>query len=338
MVFILLRLAFISLIVGVCRNIGYDLGNPTIAMIVGFVLGVIVVLVEIFTKDMSLRGLTSAVFGAILGLVTAKLVHDVMVAIQVDPQFIKVSYPVFTFIFVYFGLAFSLKKKDEFALILPYIRFTRSDKDETPILLDTSVIIDGRIFSVMKTGFISGRLIIPGFVLKEIQLLADSQDHNKRQKGRRALEILNAIKKDKNISVDIYEENLPQYSQVDMKLLHLAKILGAEIATLDYNLAKVAELEGIKVLNLNELITSLQPQLSAGDSFSVRLVREGKEQNQAVGYTQEGTMVVVENSRHLIGRIVQVEVYNVIQTQTGRIIFARLKNSKPVSKNNNHRQ
>ncbi len=325
MIFWILRISFVLLMIFLGKAIGSEFDQARLGMILGGVGAFLLVVLEITTKEASLRGLTSAIFGAILGFITAKIVHDVMVGIGVDPTVVKYATPVFTFVFIYIGVIFSLKKKDEFALILPYVKFTRSDRDDRPILLDTSAVIDGRIFDVVRTGFLSGMLIVPGFVVREIQTLADSTDPNKRQRGRLALEVLNEAKRDKNLVLDVYEEDLPEDRDVDAKLVHLAKILGARIVTMDYNLAKVAELEGIKVLNLNELISALQPKVYPGQSFQVRLVREGKEPNQAVGYTPEGTMVVVENARPMVGRLVWVEVYNTIQTPSGRIIFTRLK-------------
>ncbi len=325
MVFWLFRISFVILMMVLGRNVGLEFGQPAWGMVFGVMLGVVLIIVEMVMKEASLRGLTSGVFGAILGFITAKIVHDVMVGIGVDEMIIRLSTPIFTFVLIYIGVVFSLKKKDEFALILPYVKFTHTDRDDRPILLDTSAIVDGRIFDVVRSGFLSGRLIVPGFVIREIQVLADSSDPYKRQKGRFALDLLNEAKRDKRIILEVYEEELPEQGDVDAKLVHLAKILGGKIVTMDYNLTKIAELEGVNSLNLNELIYALQPRVYPGQVFQVRLIREGKEPNQAVGYTPEGTMVVVENARQMLGRVVWVEVYNVIQTPTGRIIFARLR-------------
>ncbi len=320
-----LRILFIILMVIFGRNVGVEFDRAGLGMVIGAVLGFVLVFVEVVMKEASLRGLTSAIFGAILGLITAKIAHDVMVGIGVEKTVVELVTPVFTFVLIYIGVVFSLKKRDEFALVIPYIKFTRTDRDDRPILLDTSAVLDGRVFDVVRTGFLSGLLIVPAFVVEEMQTLADSADPNKRQKGRLGLELLNTVKKDKNLVLEIYEEDLPEDRGVDAKLVHLAKILGARVVTMDYNLAKVAEIEGIKVLNLNELISALQPKVYPGQSFQVRLVRDGKEANQAVGYTPEGTMVVVENARSMIGKTVWVEVYNTIQTPSGKIIFTRLK-------------
>jgi len=320
-----LRISFIVLMVILGRNVGVEFDRAGLGMIIGAVLGFVLVFVEVVMKEASLRGLTSAIFGAILGLITAKIAHDVMVGIGVEKTVVELVTPVFTFVLIYIGVVFSLKKRDEFALVIPYVKFTRTDRDDRPILLDTSAVLDGRVFDVVRTGFLSGLLIVPAFVVEEMQTLADSADPNKRQKGRLGLELLNTVKKDKNLVLEIYEEDLPEDRGVDAKLVHLAKILGARVVTMDYNLAKVAEIEGIKVLNLNELISALQPKVYPGQSFQVRLVRDGKEANQAVGYTPEGTMVVVENARSMIGKMVWVEVYNTIQTPSGKIIFTRLK-------------
>ncbi len=327
MLFWVIRISFVLLMVVLCRAIGLQFGNEVLGLYAGIGLGVVFVLVEIFMKNVSLRGLSSVVFGSILGLVMAKIVHDILVSIQTDPMVVKIATPIFTFIFIYIGLTFSLKKKDEFALVLPYIRFSRTERDERPVVVDTSAIIDGRVFDIAKTGFLKAKLIVPSFVIDELQRLADSQDHNKRQKGRIGLDRLN--KAQREMAVDIYTDDIASEKEVDAKLLHLAKLLDASLITMDYNLGRVASLKGVRVLNINDLILAVQPNVETGDVLTnIRLIREGKDSGQAVGYTPEGIMVVVENARHLLGRAVSVEVYNVIQTQSGRIIFAKLSQNR----------
>ncbi len=327
MIFWIIRLSFVVLMAVLCRAIGLQFGNELLGLYAGVGLGVIFVLVEIFMKNLSLRGLSSVVFGSILGLVMAKIVHDILVSIQTDPLVVKIATPILTFIFIYIGLTFSLKKKDEFALVLPYIRFSRTERDERPVVLDTSAIIDGRVFDIAKTGFLKAKLIVPSFVIDELQRLADSQDHNKRQKGRIGLDRLN--KAQKEMAVDIYTDDISSETEVDAKLIHLARLLDSPLVTMDYNLGRVASLKGVKVLNINDLVLAIQPNVETGDVLTnIRLIREGKDSGQAVGYTPEGIMVVVENARHLLGRAVSVEVYNVIQTQSGRIIFAKLTQNR----------
>ncbi len=324
MAFIVFRLAFIGLMGATGFRIGSKLGMEHHGLYAGLALGVIFVIMEIFLKDLSIRGLTSGLFGAVLGMLMAKIVKDIMITVGTNPTFIELSYPVLTFIFLYIGFMFSLKKKDEFAIVLPYVRFKRTDRPDMPIILDTSALIDGRIFNVIRTGFLDGRIIIPRFVLRELQALADSHDHAKRSKGRRVLSVMDDVSRDKNISFDVYEEDFPDINGVDEKLIRLAKLLDGKVITTDYNLNKVASMQGITVLNINDLVSAIKNIYSVGDELRIRLNKEGKEKGQAVGYTDDGVMVVVENARQFIGRQVRVELSNIIQTSAGTILFARL--------------
>jgi uncharacterized protein YacL len=218
-----------------------------------------------------------------------------------------------------------MRGKDEFNLIVPYVKFVRQDKKEDIVLLDTSVIIDGRIADIFQTKFVEGRLVIPRFVLKELQQIADSQDSLKRNRGRRGLDILNKIQKDAALDVKIQEEDFPETKEVDAKLVKLAKLLGAKIFTNDFNLNKIAELQGISVLNINELANALRPVMLPGESMDIKISKEGKEYNQGIAYLDDGTMVVVDNSKHMIGQVARVVVTSVLQTSAGRMIFARLE-------------
>ncbi len=190
-------------------------------------------------------------------------------------------------------------------------------------ILDTSVIIDGRITDLCDTGFIEGTLVIPQFVLKELQLVADSPDGLKRQRGRRGLDVLNHLQKSSQISVVIWEADFPEIRDVDTKLLELAKQLDAKLVTNDVNLNKVAKLHGIVVLNINELANALRPVVLPGEAMKVFILKEGKEKDQGVGYLDDGTMVVVDNSRRMIGQNVDITVTSVLQTTVGKMIFGR---------------
>jgi uncharacterized protein YacL len=233
-----------------------------------------------------------------------------------------------TLIFCYLGMAIALRGKDEFSLIIPYIKFERRDQEEQLILLDTSVIIDGRVADICQTKFISGRLIIPRFILKELQQIADSRDTLKRARGRRGLDILNKIQKSPNIDVKIAEEDFPEITEVDAKLIKLAKVLSGKVLTNDYNLNKVAELQEVSVLNINDLANALKPVVLPGEALQVRITKEGKEYNQGVAYLDDGTMVVVDNARYLIGQTLDVVVTSVLQTSAGRMIFGKIENDK----------
>ncbi|WP_457681007.1 PIN domain-containing protein [Thermovibrio sp.] len=195
----------------------------------------------------------------------------------------------------------------------------------TPKVLDTSAIIDGRVYEIAKLGFIEGKIVIPRFVLEELQHLADSTDPLIRTKGKKGLEIVSLIRSLKKPPVEIYERDFPWIREVDAKLIELCRRLNAKLITTDYNLNKVASIKGVEILNINDLANALKPVVAVGEELVIFLVKEGKEKNQAVGYLDDGTMVVVDNAKHLIGHKVKILVNNILQTSAGKIIFGRLK-------------
>jgi len=282
-----------------------------------------IMLLEIGMRRVSVRGLSSAVFGLILGLIMAKLVGDAFSIAPLAPEQVSMARVLLTLIFCYLGMLIGLRGKDEFNVIIPYVRLRRQDYSEGVNVLDTSVIIDGRIIDIYKTNFLTGRLIIPRFVLRELQQIADSTDSVKRQRGKRGLEILHNLQKNAASDITISEEEIPEVPEVDAKLVKLAKLLEAKILTVDFNLNRVASLDGIKVLNINELANALKPVVFPGEIMQIKLIKEGKEHNQAVGYLEDGTMVVVEDARRFIGQELKVMVTSVLQTQAGRMIFTK---------------
>ena len=195
----------------------------------------------------------------------------------------------------------------------------------TPKVLDTSVIIDGRIYDICQTGFIEGKLVIPSFVLEELRHIADSADSLKRNRGRRGLDILNSIQNELDIEVEIWEEDFHGVAEVDSKLLKLATLLSGQVVTNDYNLNKVAEFQRVPVLNINELANAVKPMLLPGEEMTLLISKIGKEQNQGIGYLDDGTMIVVENGKNYIGDSIDVVVTSVLQTAAGRMIFAKPK-------------
>ena len=198
-------------------------------------------------------------------------------------------------------------------------------------VLDTSVIIDGRVADVCETGFIDGTLIVPQFVLRELQLVADSSDQLKRNRGRRGLDILQRMQKMGTVQVQIVEEDFPQMREVDMKLIELAKQCEAKIVTNDFNLNKVAQLQGVPVLNINELANALKPVVLPGEAMRVFILKEGKEYNQGVAYLDDGTMVVVDNAKRMISKTIDIAVTSVLQTTAGKMIFGKFEDRKPVA-------
>ena len=297
--------------------------NPVLGLFFGALAALVVILMEIGIRKVSVGGLSRSVFGLILGLIVAKLVGDALSLTPMSADTLAMTRIVLSLIFCYLGMVLALRGKDEFNVIIPYVRFRRQDQAEALIVVDTSVIIDGRIVDICKTKFVGGKLIIPRFVLKELQQIADSTDPIKRQRGRRGLEMLHALQKDTGLDIVLNEEDFPEISEVDAKLVKLAKLLEAKILTVDFNLNRVASIQGVVVLNINELSNALKSVVFPGEQMQIKLIREGKEHNQAVGYLDDGTMVVVEDARRLIGQEVRVVVTSVLQTQAGRMIFTK---------------
>lgn len=221
----------------------------------------------------------------------------------------------------YLGAATFLKKQDDFHLI-PQLRLGQTEEKDK--ILDTSVIIDGRIADICETGFLEGNLVVPRFILQELQKIADSADSLRRNRGRRGLDILNRLESDVTVKMRIDEMDFPDTRETDAKLVKLAKEMNAKILTNDFNLNKVAELEKVKVLNINELARALKPIVLPGEIMSIKIIKEGKESGQGVAYLDDGTMVVVDNGRSFVGRNTEVVVTSVLQTAAGRMIFTRL--------------
>jgi len=232
---------------------------------------------------------------------------------------------ILTLVFSYLGAVMALRGKDEFNLIIPYVRFKRQDLKDGVVLVDTSAIIDGRVGDIFKTGFLGGRLVVPRFVLHELQRLADSDDDTKRQRGRRGMEILKMMQKDSAADVRIHEDDLTGTESVDLKLIKLSKIMDARICTTDFNLTRVASIQGIEMLNVNDLVNAVKPLVFTGEELEIKLMKEGKEASQAIGYLEDGTMVVVSDGRRALGQTVTVYVTSALQTQAGRMIFAKLE-------------
>ncbi|WP_097028499.1 PIN/TRAM domain-containing protein [Clostridium peptidivorans] len=272
----------------------------------------------------------SGTLGAILGLAISSLFVNLLARIPVLGVPLAVVVAV---IMGALGANIALRKRDDIMnLFSGFKKAGSGSKDKKgkgnkadPKILDTSVIIDGRIFDLCQTGFIEGTLVIPNFVLEELRHIADSSDGLKRNRGRRGLDVLNKIQKELNIDVQIYEKDFPDIAEVDSKLLKLAQVLSGKVITNDYNLNKVAEFQGVPVLNINELANAIKPVVLPGEEMRIQIVKDGKESNQGVAYLDDGTMIVVEGGKKHIGEIVDVTVTSVLQTAAGRMIFAKQK-------------
>lgn len=302
-----------------------------IASLIGLLIGFLIVAIDIFFKQFTVRNILSVIIGLALGLLTHRLLMIVVSYANVPEYPMRNIVLISAIIFSYLGIITVLRGQDEFTLMIPFVRLDSKGPGEELILLDTSVIIDGRIADIANTYFLSGKLILPRFVLKELQLIADSSDPLKRNRGRRGLDVLNAIQSNQNIQVKIHEMDFPEFNTVDAKLVKMGQVLQAKIFTNDYNLNKVAELQGVKVLNINDLANALKPVVMPGEEMEIKILKEGKEHEQGVAYLDDGTMVVVDNGKRRLGHAVKVTITSVLQTQAGRMIFAKL------SEENDHR-
>src|SRR6266478_1151101 len=297
-----------------------------IGMVIGFGFGWLMIAIDEMLKGFSLRAFSATTFGLILGTVVALLIdrsgmfEDVA---EVTRWLIRMS---LFLSFGYIGIVLAMRSnKEDFSLIIPYVRFAPQNKPDNLLLLDTSVVIDGRIADLIEANFIEGLLVVPRFVLKELQQIADSNDPIKRARGRRGLEMLNRIQRNPKNEVRIHDGDFPEEKEVDAKLVRLARNLGAKLFTNDFNLGKIAELQSVNHVNLHDVAKSMRVVLLPGETFNLRIVREGKDKGQGVGYLPDGTMVVVNNAQSVIGQQVDVQVQSLLQTGAGIIVFADLK-------------
>ena len=303
-----------------------DWGFPKslIGLFLGILIAVLVIQIEMAIRKMSLRVIFGGVAGMIIGLFIAFLlayglsfVSNIMEKQQVVPWI----YALLTGVMGYLGLVLGSKKIEEFN----FLAFHPAKESSEYRIMDTSVIIDGRIADICDTGFIDGIMIVPRFVLDELQYIADSSDSMKRTRGRRGLDILNRMQRSNGVTVEIVDQDFPKIKGVDAKLIALAKKMSGKIITNDFNLNKVAELQGIKILNVNELANALKPVVLPGEFMTVKIIKEGKEQGQGVAYLDDGTMIIVDNAQKYLSTNVEVLVTSVLQTTAGRMIFSELK-------------
>jgi uncharacterized protein YacL len=293
--------------------------------------GLIIIAFEMRARMASLRTLIGAAIGSILGIVGAYLIGMLISAQDINtvPGEMKVFLTIaLAFFMGYIGLMVGAAKGDYLDLSALGGIFSDKTIKRDYKLLDTSVIIDGRIADVAETGFLSGSLIIPHFILAELQQVADSADSSKRQRGRRGLDMLQRLRNNSKLDIQIVETDFPAVKEVDLKLIELGKQLDAVIVTNDFNLNKVSQLRGVAVLNINELANALKPVVLPGEAMRVFVLKEGKEYNQGVAYLDDGTMVVIDNARRLIGKTADIAVTSVLQTTAGKMIFGRLWDEK----------
>lgn len=295
-----------------------------LATLIGFLIGALIILVDVLLKGFSLRGLSAISFGLAIGALIAYLLGSSPLFAWGDPQTIYLAQLALFVVCTYLATVIALRGKDEFNLIIPYVRFVPHEVDVPLVVVDTSVLIDGRIARVCEAGFLNAALVIPRFVLNELQAVADSSDPHKQARGRRGLEVLNELRRLKHLDIRIPESEVSKRTDVDAKLVFLAQSMRAKLLTTDYNLAKMAEFHGVPWLNLNQLAKALRPELTLGETIEVDLVKPGKDEGQGVGYLDDGSMVVVASGRPLIGQRVSAEIVSVLPSAGGKMVFARL--------------
>ncbi len=293
-------------------------------MAIGITVALAIILIEYLFRRVHLKVIIGGILGFIIGLTSANIIAAPLKLVPLERSIVNFLVLLLNGFFGYLGVTIGIREGERFnpASIR---KLFRGGGEENLKILDTSVIIDGRIADVCETEFLDGTLLIPQFILHELQHIADSSDSLKRARGRRGLDILHRIQKMNHMEVRVTEEDFPRIREVDSKLIALAKRMGAKIITNDFNLNKVAELQGVTVLNINDLSNAVKPVALPGETMRVFVLKEGKEAGQGVAYLDDGTMIVVENGRRFINRNVEVAVTSVLQTAAGRMIFTKLR-------------
>jgi uncharacterized protein YacL len=340
----LLRIAYVALLIGMAIiSISFFVEtNETAAMIFAplgiLALGSIVLLTDVREKQKQITTISAIYFGLLLGLLLGYLFSIILEPLLANTfeqrQMVQLIRVLITVICCYVTISTLLQTKDEFRFIIPYVEFSKQVKGGRPLLLDTSVIIDGRIADVCDTRLIDTTLIVPRFVLQELQAVADSSDKLKRNRGRRGLDVLKRLQSNPKLQLQMHDGNVPELRtgeriRVDERLVILAKALNARVVTNDFNLNKIAQLQGVDVINLNELANAMKTVALPGELMPVKVVKAGDQIGQGVGYLDDGTMVVIEQGRALIGQEVSIVVTSVLQTPAGRMIFGRIENRPP---------
>ncbi len=334
MALVILRVVFVMIAITIGFQVaGSDLVTssnvflPWIAFF-GVLAGAGVVLVaDVFTRRKRLDVITAVYFGAVIGLFLGYVLQLGLTPLlgRLDPSIAEWTKVALTAIMCYASISVLLQTRDDFRFIIPYVEFAKEMKGLKPLVLDTSVVIDGRIADVVETRVIDNPLIMPQFVIAELQGVADSSDKLRRGRGRRGLDILNRLQSDPKVDLQIFERDLPEFAgqPVDQRLVLLAKHLDGKVVTNDYNLNKVAKIHNVGVVNLNDIANSLKPVFLPGETLQVQIVKPGEDARQGVGYLEDGTMVVIEGGREHVGDMVLATVTSVLQTSAGRMVFGR---------------
>lgn len=330
-----------SLFVLACASIGYRVGKGAGAdgmlwgIVIGMGIALLLIAVEIILGKRPIQSISAMIFGILAGSVMAVLFHNIL-QLAATPELAVLLYLKeeevrlvlllsLVAIFCYLCTMIIYKTRDRFRFIIPYVEFQKEEKGSRPILIDTSAIIDGRLPDLCEARLFDTTLVVPKFVLQELQHVADSSDRLRRNRGRRGLEMLQRMQRDERLSIQIHDGRSARGSTVDSKIVSLASQLQARVLTCDYNLAKFAELQNVDTLNLNDMANALRPTVLPGEELPLKILRPGDEAGQGVGYLNDGTMVVIEQGRDRIGQTVNLVVTSTLQTSAGRMVFGRIR-------------
>jgi uncharacterized protein YacL len=325
-----IRILFLAM----CTTGGYAIsqvrpefiGSPVLGCLFGFGFGGFLIAIDEMLKGFSLRAFSATTFGLFIGSLAALMIDHSGLFVDADTDTRRMIRLSLFLGFGYIGMVLAMRSnKEDFSLIIPYVRFAPQNKPDNLLLLDTSVIIDGRIADLLETKLLEGLVVVPRFVLSELQQIGDSADPIRRARGRRGLEMLNRLQHNTAVEVKIHDGDFPEEKEVDAKLVRLARNLGAKLFTNDYNLGKIAGLQSVVCVNIHEVAKGFKTVLLPGEILSLRIAREGKDKGQGVGYLADGTMVVVNQAQNFIGQQLEVQVQSLLQTGAGVIVFAEIK-------------
>jgi len=344
-------LMVIMRIIFVCAgaSLSFHIANVTypdepIRKLLGFAYGVVISFVilgaEYIISKRPIPAIFTVIFGLLVGFVLSSIFFRLIVLTLGPDAYSSLGFPnretfegllrlTLTLIFCFFGVSIIYHTRDNFNFIIPYVEFKKEERHTRAVLVDTSVIIDGRIADIVETKIMDNPIIVPKFVLDELRLIADSSDRLKRNRGRRGLDMLNRMQRSGTVDIQIQEAPAQATGDVDNRLVRMAKAMDAKIITNDLNLNKIAQFQGVDVVNVNDLANALKPNVVQGEEMSIRIVKPGEEVGQGVGFLDDGTMVVVDQGRDKIGKTVPIIVTNVLQTSAGRLIFGKLKEETP---------
>ncbi len=328
-----LRIFFFALCLLGSALIAYSNPDMNVMLVFGVGIGIslLVILIDVYLKGFSLSGFTALTFGLAIGAFFSHLINSSILFEPLKENFEHILYMVrlvITLVLMYLGAVIALRGRDEFYLVIPYVRFDSRHSEHSVVILDTGALIDGRIVEICRGKWLNFGIVIPTFVLQELQGIADSSDTRKKERGRKGLRAINDLKSMHWLDIRIHEVDMKDNEKVDDKLITLSKSMRARLLTTDYNLAQLAQFHGVEWLNLNELSQALIPDIDIGQTLNIELVKEGKEPNQAVGYLSDGSMVVVNDARNHLGKKIVVEISSIIPSAGGKMIFADIVNGE----------